>query len=116
MMSRPESIAVAVQPENGELGTCPACQGMVWRVSTASGEGMLLDTEPDPRGNHEAGTVEMALVNGEWRAEQLAQVECLFEVDRPRWRPHCGTCPRSRPDRTDGMPTQRRGNRARRAR
>lgn len=103
------AAAPVIQPEGAEAGTCRSCDASIWWVYTTGGQPMPLDTEPDLRNNDVVGNIEMVRVGGEWRAEQLAQTECLFEVERERWRSHFATCPHATKWRSPPLPRQRRG-------
>jgi len=85
-----------LKPETAEADVCRSCQARVWRVAASGGRELALDVAPDPE-----GTVEMVRTNGVWLAQELRQVECLFEVGpRTRWRshgPHCSGAPRRMP-------------------
>lgn len=80
-------MTVIGPPQGVQASACPACTQPVWVATTAVGAPIRLDVEPC-----EEGTVELRRVGSAWFAETLAQTECLFEVDWPRWTPHRATC------------------------
>lgn len=85
-----EMREAAPQPEQAETGKCRSCRQPVWWVTTTDGVSVSLDVEPDPD-----GTIEMRRVSDVWLAAVLEQAECLFPVDRPRWRSHLTSCPQA---------------------
>lgn len=107
MAPQEPSTAPAIQPEGSEKGTCPRCGHAVWWVLSTDGRSVLLDIEPDQPENAIMGDVEMVRVGEDWRAEQLAQRESLFEVPRLRWRLHLPTCPATDHRRSNQVPEQR---------
>jgi hypothetical protein len=77
-----------LKPETAEADVCRSCQEPIWRVASSGGRDVSLDLAPDAEGN-----VEMVRVNGAWFAQELHQVECLFDVGpRLRWRTHARSC------------------------
>lgn len=95
------------QPEGSECGTCSSCGVPVWRVLSVEGSSVMLDVRPDTVAVDSSGDVEMILVGGEWRGNQLAQTECLFDIGRPRWHRHALSCRPRRKSRTGQVPVQR---------
>jgi hypothetical protein len=95
---------IEIRPEAAEAGECRSCRQPIWWVVTTGGSVMPLDARP-----HDEGNIEMTRVEDGWRAEVLAQVESLFDVQRPRWRSHFTSCPQAAGWRRQRMPEQRVG-------
>jgi hypothetical protein len=93
---------VDARPEDADGGSCRSCGRPIWWVTTSAGLPMPLDSRPTAEGN-----IEMVQGPAGWRAEQLAQVEALFDVQRPRWMPHFATCPHADSWRHRGTPARR---------
>lgn len=93
-----------VRPEGAQEGTCRSCGKPVWWVVSTAGKPMPLDIAPDAEGN-----IEMVRIGQDWSAQVLAQVESLFEVPRPRWRPHVASCPQAGWCRRPRVPEPRQG-------
>lgn len=97
-------IETAVAPQGVEAGVCRACQAPVWIATTLTGAQVSLDVEP-----REEGTIELRRAGSSWFAETLAQTECLFHVDWPRWTPHRVSCSGAPVRRRGSVPEPRRG-------